>query len=179
MARFGFIRDKLEIKFLILYLLTRVAAPIDFSGLTDLALCDEGIDYFEYAEAVSELLETGHLTLEGGRYAVTEKGRRNGAACETSLPYSVRVKCDRNLVKVNHLLRRGAQVRAEVLSRADGAFTLRLALDDETDNLLSLELLVATEAQAELLAERFRTYPEKVYQSVLDALLTDFSLAKD
>ena len=85
MARYGFIHDKLDIKFLILYLMARVVAPIDFPTLTDLTMCDGGVDYFEFAEAVNELVETGHLVLEDDRYAITEKGRRDGAACESSL----------------------------------------------------------------------------------------------
>ena len=74
MARYGFIHDKLDIKFLILYLMARVVAPIDFPTLTDLTMCDGGVDYFEFAEAVNELVETGHLVLEGGRYAITDGG---------------------------------------------------------------------------------------------------------
>lgn len=58
MARYGFIHDKLDIKFLILYLMARAAAPIDFPTLTDLTMCDDGVDYFEFTEAVAELVET-------------------------------------------------------------------------------------------------------------------------
>ena len=47
MARFGFIHDKLDIKLLILYIMDRVAAPIDFATLTDLSMCDSGVDYFQ------------------------------------------------------------------------------------------------------------------------------------
>lgn len=46
MPQFGFIRDKLDVKVLVLYLAARVAAPIDFATLTDLCMCDEGVDYF-------------------------------------------------------------------------------------------------------------------------------------
>ena len=90
MARYGFIHDKLDIKFLVLYLTARLAGPVDFATLTDLTMCDAGVDYFDFAEAVSELVKTGHLALEDGCYSITEKGRRDGAACESSLPYSVR-----------------------------------------------------------------------------------------
>ena len=71
--------------------MARVAAPIDLPTLTDLTLCDEGVDYFDFAEAVAELVDTDHLTHADDRYAITEKGKRNGGICESSLPYSVRV----------------------------------------------------------------------------------------
>ena len=43
MAKAGFIHDKLDIKFLVLYLMARVASPVDFSTLADLTFCDDGV----------------------------------------------------------------------------------------------------------------------------------------
>ena len=174
MARVGFIHDKLEIKFLVLYIMSRVAGPIDLPTLADLTMCDEGVDYFDFAEAVHQLVDTDHLVLDGEVYAITDKGRKNGGICESSLPYSVRVKCDRNVAKLNSRLRRDAQVRSECITRPDGTLTLRLALDDEHGNLLTLELLAATEQQAERLSEQFKAHPEQIYNGVLNALLTDY-----
>lgn len=93
---------------------------------------------------------------------------------ESSLPYSIRVKCDRNVAKLNGQLRRDAQIRAERIVRQDGTYTLRLALDDEHGNLLTLELLAATEQQADRLADQFKAHPDQIYNGVLDVLLTDF-----
>ena len=177
MPRYGFIHDKLDFKFLLLYILSRAAAPLDFSTLTDLTMIDEGVDYFDFAEALSELVESGHATLEDGSYAITDKGRKNGAVCESSLPYSVRTKCSRRLSKINAALRRSAQVRSEILPREDGTCTLRLALNDEEGNLLTLELLSPSEAQAERLAEGFKARPEQVYNGVLDVLLAEADYA--
>ena len=96
---YGFIQDKLEIKFLILYLAARVIEPVPFDTLLDLTLCDDAVDYFDFSECLADLVKTEHLTLdeESGLYAITEKGRRNSEICETSLPYSVRLRCDKNL----------------------------------------------------------------------------------
>lgn len=171
MSRPGFIHDKLDIKFLILYLMARVAAPVDFTTLADLSFCDSGVTYFDFAEALSELVSTGHLTLSDDRYAITDKGRRNGAVCEDTLPFSVRQRCDRGLARVNAVLRRDAQIRTELLPRDDGSVTLRMILDDDKGNLMTLDILTVSEEQAARLAERFRTQPEKLYLGVLQVLL--------
>ena len=163
MAKAGFIHDKLDIKFLVLYLMARVASPVDFSTLADLTFCDDGVEYFDFAAALAELKDD--------KYSITEKGRRNGKICESSLAYSVRRKCDRNLAKVNGVLRRDAQVRAEILPRDDGAHTLRLILDDDKGNIMTLDLLTVSEEQAGRLAEKFRTHPERLYDSILQVLL--------
>ena len=112
-----------------------------------------------------------HATLTDGSYAITDKGRKNGAVCESSLPYSVRTKCSRRLSKVNAALRRDAQVRAEILPREDSGVTLRLILDDDKGNIMTLDMLTVSEEQAGQLAENFRAQPEKLYESILQTLL--------
>ena len=78
-----FIRDKLEIKFLILYIAARLSEPADGAAMQDLTMCDDGIDYFDYAECLNDLVKTEHLRLtEDGRYLITEKGSANSAICE-------------------------------------------------------------------------------------------------
>ena len=49
-----------------------------------------------------------------------------------------------------------------------------MALDDEHGNLLTIEMLSATEQQCDRLAEQFKSHPEQIYIGVLDVLLTDF-----
>lgn len=174
MARFGFIHDKLDIKFLVLYLMARTEGPIDFAALTDISLCDEGVDYFLFSQAVSELVQSEHLLLEQDLYTITDKGRKNGAICEESLPYSVRQKCDLNLSKLNARLRREAQVRATVSPREGGGFTVHLILADNQDKLMELDLYAPSREQADLMADAFRQAPDQFYRGLLNSL-TDAS----
>lgn len=73
----GFIHDKLEIKFLILYIAARLIEPVPFDTLLDLTLCDDAIDYFDFSECLADLVKTEHLSLDrhSGLYAITDKGR--------------------------------------------------------------------------------------------------------
>ena len=153
----GFIRDKLEIKFLILYIAARVSEPLPLEGMQELTMCDDGIDYFDFSECLNDLVQTEHLRLtEEGRYAITPKGLKNSAICESSLPYSVRLRTDRNI--------------EEYIPRENGTYTVELKLSDDVDSLMQLELMVATEEMAKDLAERFRKDPEHLYARVLEAL---------
>ena len=175
MGRMGFIHDKLDIKFLILYITARLAGPVDFTTLAELSFCDEGVSYFDFAEALAELVETQHLAVgEDERYAITEQGQRNGAICESSLAFSVRQRCEANLAQVNAILRRDAQIRTETFPREDGGgVTLRLILDDDKGNLMTLDMLTVSQDQASRLAERFREQPERLYQKILQLLLEE------
>lgn len=170
----GFIQDQLEIKFLILYIAARVVEPVPFDTILDLTLCDDAIDYFEFSDCLADLVRTGHLTLSAdGLYAITEKGRRNSAICETSLPYSVRVRCDRNLEEWNRKLRRQRQVRASAEQRPNGTYTVKLALNDDKGSVMDLRLMVVDQAQAKAVAQRFRKSPEKLYGQIIRLLLED------
>ncbi|MBU5627167.1 DUF4364 family protein [Oscillibacter sp. MSJ-2] len=174
MAGFGFIRDKLEIKFLILYIADRVIEPIPFDTVLDLTLCDGGIDYFDFSDCLADLVRTGHLTLsKDGLYAITDKGRRNSEICASSLPYSVRIRTDKNVSICNQKLRRKSQVKASTTRRPNGTYTVTLSLSDDVGSVMELDLMVPKEEMAQEVENRFRTNPEGLYSALLGTLLGD------
>lgn len=170
MSPIGFIQDDLDLKLLVLYIMDRTAGPITFLQLFELALCDAGVDYFSLTQVVDHMVSTGQLAKEESRYIITEKGRRNSRICENSLPPSVRQHCDENLIQLNDVLRREAQVRAQVMEREDGAFNLCLTLEDNTSPLLHLALLVPDRAQAETWAKTFQANPSALYLGIIQLL---------
>ena len=167
----GFIHGKLDIKLLILFLASRLAAPVNQPTLTELCLCDDGVNYFQLAQCLAELVASGHLSLEGDLYAITDKGRRNLAASESSLSPVIRARCAQRLAPLNSILRQEAQVLAQVVPHPAGGYLVRLSLSDERDTLLSLELLAPSEETGQQIAEHFRAHPESVYNGVLGTLL--------
>ena len=171
MASFGFITDKLEIKFLILYIASRLVGPVPFETLQDLSMCDGGVDYFDFAECLADLVRTEHLSKsEEGLYAATDKGRRNSAICESSLPYSVRMQVDQNIVGYNEQIKRAALVGARVDKRPEGGCTVTLFLSDELDDLMELKLLVTREDMAKEMQKTFQAHAEEIYTKILAVL---------
>lgn len=167
MSSFGFINDKLEIKFLILYIAARVVEPVPFEALQDLSMCDGGVDYFGFSECLADLVRTEHLTLSDGLYAITDKGRRNSAVCESSLPYSVRIEAEQRLALCNEQLKRRALVKASIQPRNKGGYEVTLSFSDELDELMSLRLLVPRQDMALELQKRFRNEAEELYSRIL------------
>ena len=163
MGRVGFIQDKLEIKFLILYVAARLIEPVPFEAMQELTMCDDGIDFFDFSECLSNLVESQHLTLsDDGLYAITEKGLHNGAICESSLPYSVRLRADKNITIFNQKLKRRAQIQSDIAPRRN-----------ESQPILKMELMVPKEVMAKDLAERFQKNPEQLYTGVLNTLFSE------
>ena len=151
----GFISDNLEIKFLILYIAARVIEPVPFEVLQDLAMCDGGVDYFDFSACLADLVRTEHLSLHDGLYAITKKGRDNSA------------------IQHNQRLRRNALVTASTTPREKGGYTLTLSLSDELDNVMRLELLVTKEDMAKELEKRFKKNAEVIYGRLINLLYED------
>ena len=166
----GFIQNELDLKLLVLYIMARTAHPVTFPQLLELALCDAGVNYFSLTQAVDHMVETGQLARDGERYSITEKGQRNSEICQSSLPYSVRMHCDENLLRVNDALRREAQIQADVQDREDGTCTLLLRFSDGASPLLELSLLVPDRAMALSMAQVFRNDPASICHGVISLL---------
>ena len=171
MSRTGFIQNELDLKLLVLYIMARAAAPITFLQLLDLALCDAGVDYFSLTEAVDHMVETGQLERdEEQHYSITDKGRRNSEICESSLPYSIRMRCDENLVRLNDVLKRAALVQTDLKPNGDGTCTVRLFFSDDSGPLMDLKLLSPSLRQGQLLSARFHDTPESIYHDIMALL---------
>ena len=109
---------------------------------------------------------------EDGLYAITDKGLRNSRICESSLPYSVRLRCDKNLAACNRHLRRKSQVKASTEKRPNGTYTVRLELSDDMGSVMDLRLAIPREDMAAMLTERFQKSPERLYGEIMRTLMS-------
>lgn len=171
MERLGFIHSKLEIKILILFVLNRLPRPVLLSDLTELIMCDDGIGYFDYIESLTELLKTQHISEENGYYSTTQKGVKNGTVTESSIPYSVRLKAERKTMKLSRVMKRNAMIKTDTSLREDGGYTVHLSLSDGMGDILSMEILAGSEAQAHMIEKNFHKDAEELYDDIMRLLL--------
>ena len=169
--RFGFIHDNLDIKILILFILARLPEPVGGETLAQLTMIDDGINYFDFAACLAELVRTGHATLEDNRYAITDKGRTNGQITESGLPYSVRVQAEKNAAEVALHMRRSALISVSHTLRSRGGCTVSLSMSDGVTDVFAMQLLAGSDQQAQQIEQRFQADAEKIYGDIM-ALLT-------
>ena len=171
MDSYGFIKSKVEIKILILYILSRLPRPINITTLAELALCDDGVNYFDFTEAVSELVETQNVVLLDDKYLITAKGIANGSEVENSLPYTVRLDADRSTQKLSRILKRNAMVEAGHTVKSDGSCLVTLSLSDSIGSIMKLDLLAASPEQAMSMEKRFKFSAEELYVKIAGMLM--------
>lgn len=170
MDNLGFIRDKLDIKILILYILEKLPAPVDGLVLADLALFDGGFNWFDYSDCLADLVQTEHVAEKDGSYEITEKGRRNVGYVGSSLPYSVRAKADRLTAPVAATLRRQSMIETTTEPDPNGGQTVSLRLSDGVGEIVSMRLAVPDETQAKVIEGKFRKDAEKIYNKIITIL---------
>lgn len=166
-------QEKLDIKILILFVLRRLPGVVDPGTLATLVLGDDNVGYFEYAECLSELVDGGHVTQSRAGYEITEKGDKNCAIVESSLPYTLRAKLEKKLTPLAASMRRRAMIEASHEQDKDGTCRVSLRLSDGLGEIASLRLLCGSETQAAKIEENFRASAELYYNKLMEMLLDE------
>ena len=169
MDELGLIREQLDIKILILYVLARLPAPIDRYALSQIVFCDGGVDYFSFSACLADLVSTGHIAEDGGRYVITDRGREDGTVMESSLPASVQARAAEAVKPVAVSLERDTLVQTGHTVNDDGCH-LELSLSDGEAELLRLSALVVDERQARQIEKNFRARGETLYMEIIELI---------
>ena len=174
MRRLGFIHDMLDVKVLILFVMARVNYPVNVQEIYELCYQDDCLSYFDVCTAVPEMVKSGHLqATEEEKYVITEKGRADGALTEDSIAFTVKQRADNAVSRFNRQIRRSSFVKTQIIPREGTDFSVIMALDDETGNLMTLELMAPNQRQAVRLAKLFERKAEAVYNLAMAELLDD------
>lgn len=174
MQRLGFIHDMLDVKVLILFVMARVSYPVNIQQIYELSYQDDCLSYFDVCTAVPEMVKSGHLKeLEDANYEITEKGKADGALTEDSIAFTVKQRAENAVSRFNRQIRRSSFVKTQIIPREGGDFSVIMSLDDESGNLMTLELMAPNQRQAVRLGKLFERKAEAVYNLTMAELLDD------
>lgn len=173
MEQRGYIHNMMDVKVLVLYIMSRVLYPVDLQKIYELAYQDDCLSYFDLAQAVPQMVESGHLEeVEGKRYVITEKGREACAVTEDAVAYPVMQRAQAAVDRYNRAVRRSSFVKTSVKQREGGDYSVSLSLNDEVSDLLKMELMAPTQKHAYRLAAAFSENAETIYRLIMDQLLS-------
>ena len=174
MQKLGFIHDMMDVKVLILYVSARASYPLTVQELYELCYQDDCLSYFDVCTAIPEMVQSGHLRqLEDEKYEVTEKGREAGEITADSIAFTVKMRAENAVDRFNRQIRRSSFVKTQLIPRENGDYSVMMSLDDESGNLMTLELMAPNQRQAVRLSRLFEQKAEMVYNTTMMVLLED------
>ena len=171
----GGLTEGREIRILICHLLSEMGEPMGFDEMTEAILSDGTANYFEFADALAELRDTGcvvNFKTESGinKYTVTETGRAAAKTLEGDLPLSVKEKTLRNAKNI--IQRRKIEKENLVtITKTEDGYKIHIRVTDIGTDLMDLSLFMPTREQALAVKEKFLSDPAAAYMGVLETLL--------
>ncbi len=167
-----------EIRILICHILSELGEPMGFDEMTEAILSDGTANYFEFANALAELRETGCVVTfktENGitEYTVTEKGKAAAKTLESDLPLSVKEKSAqsaRNIIQ----RRRIEKENLVTIKKTEDGYMIHIRVTDIGTDLMNLSLFMPNIEQALAAKEKFLSNPAEAYIGVLQTLAGKF-----
>lgn len=170
----GFIQDMLDVKILVLYAMNRVAYPINLQKIYDLVYQDDRLSYFDLAQAVPQMVESGHLEAVGvDNFAITQRGREACGITEDSIAYPVMLRVQAAVEQYNRSVRRSSFVQASVEKIQENNYAVHMVLKDDGGDILELRLFAPSQKFAYRLSKGFEDNAEVVYRGIIEQLLTE------
>lgn len=178
MADLGGIKDKSEVKILILYILKSINKGLTISNISDILIKDGLADYFVIAEAVGELTASEHIEkLKKGKefyYFATQLGFDTSDELYQRLPFTVREKAISSALEILAVINRNSQILTRT-TEVKGGFEIECKIQDEEYEIMKISLYVPNQLQAETVAKHFKKKPEIVYKKIISLLANDIT----
>ncbi len=168
----GGLTTNTEIKILICHVLCEIEMPITQTDLLS-ALTDRGYaNYFESADAISDLLAAALIAEDGdGRFTATAKGRSIADTLSSGLPYTVR---ERVTARARSLARRKCAEndnKVTIERQDNGSFLVRCSVcDRHGDTVFAVELTAPSRGDAQKLRDSFLDRPTDVVRKNYELL---------
>lgn len=176
MPELGGLREIADVKALILYLLKEADCVLKEGQLTDVMMADGLVEYFDYAQAVEQLLMKGMIDIasleETGSYRITKQGLAVVAEYEQRLPHNVKSKTLAALQATLRKKQEDDQIYAEI-EPSDSGFSVTCTIREGGEVMLSYQVLVPDRKDAYYVAERFRENPSGYYQKIMELVLDE------
>lgn len=174
MQRYGYLHDMMDVKILILFILSRVKYPVNIQQIYELCYQDDSLSYFDVCTAVPEMVASGHLQAEeDGRYSITEKGRQDGETTKNDIAFSVKQNAENAIDNFNRQQRRSSFVKTQIVQQENGEYSVIMRLSDALGSLMTMELTAPDSRQAVRLSRLFEKKAEAVYNLTMAELLDE------
>lgn len=168
----GFIQTLQDVKTLILFVLSRLTKPVSMTTLYELCFQDDRLSYFDFAVALPQLMESGHICCEQSEYSITDQGRADGAIMEIDIPRSIRERCQSAITRYQTDMRRAETSTCEIVARGDGLYTVVMSQNSSVGQIMRLELMSPNLNHARIVERAWNRNADNVLRAMMEALMS-------
>jgi len=162
-------------KLMILYMLKQVSFPLTNTQLSDFFLSREYATYFTLQQALSELIDAGLIRMytvhNSSRYEISQEGEETFQFFGKKI--SAEITADMNIyLKENRFkMRNEVGTNADYYKSPNQDYIVRCDVNEGKSKLISLEISVPDESQAELMCSRWKEASEEIYATIMKKLM--------
>ena len=159
----GGLRSSSSIAILACYIIARSKEKLTAKNVVDALVEGKIANYFEISSAISKMIKTNNLVEnEDGHLSITEKCAFNVEMLENDLPITIREKAVELAAKTARLELYKKENKATV--EKDG---------NRYCDFMVLSLYFPSEAQAQVVKEKFQTHPGEVYENLINSIFAN------
>lgn len=169
----GALNDINEVKIAIVIVFRHIKQPLSFINLNDILCKDELVDYFDFCQALDDMVKTGHVDFVEGEgeelYRATKLGIETANLLDKRIPFYVREKLISAAMQVLAEIRLKKQVHTSI-KESNSGYTATCTIQDNDDVLLETSLYAPDEVTAKMITRNFKQNPDKLYKLIVSAL---------
>ena len=169
----GGLRSSSSIAILACYIIARSEEKLTKKNVVDALVEGKIANYFEITSAISKMIKTDNLVEgEDGYLSVKSKCAFNVDMLENDLPITIREKAVELAAKTERLEIYKKENKATVEKDGD-KYKVTLHVSDKNCDFMVLSLYFPSEAQAQVVKEKFQTHPGEVYENLINSIFSN------
>lgn len=161
------LKDQFYIKIIILYAMREYKLALTNQRITDIALEEVEIDYFDFQKCLYDLTAISLVKVfkedNENKYLLTEKGLEFSGYFEKQIPYIIRKKLDFSIAKYLRAAEPKTCVEADVTVSHKGQFSVFLKIYENGDLLFELNMNVGDRELAFKTKDYLLENAQKIY----------------
>lgn len=164
-------------RLILLYVLNKISIPLTFERIVYIACGNEWTNYFDLSEALAELTESELLTSEadaaGQTFVISPAGKEALNEFMSRIPYSLREEIESFCEANARRIRMVSQNLSRMYKKSDGMWEVRLWVEENGAEQLSITVTCPTRTYANELCNRWVDRASDIYATVVDKLSKD------
>ncbi|MDR2899505.1 MAG: DUF4364 family protein [Clostridiales bacterium] len=166
---------QVENKLLLLYLIDKMDIPLSTSQISQFALGESIMGYFELAECLSDMAGNNYIegTTENNntRYTITDAGLQTLDYFERRIPANVRNKINKYVLENQKYIKRDYETTANYFKDiSSGDYTVKCGIYEDDNMLMEINLSVVTREHAKLICRNWKYNVNELYGEILNKL---------